>query len=116
MDKEKLRDRLLEQKEALVTRLERTHRHIHQRQEPVSPVFSEQSVEMESQQLIYSLDADGREELKKVGEALQRMDDSTYGICTRCGDTITEGRLMAIPHIGLCIDCADDGERNHDQS
>lgn len=113
MDKQKIRQRLLSQKQTLLERVEKTHKHIHKREKPVSPIFSEQSVEMESQQLILALDAEGREDIRKIDRALQRLDENEYGICTSCGEPIAEERLKALPATEMCIDCASEG-RNHD--
>jgi len=106
MNKQKYRDLLLKQKEALVARVERTHGHIYKRDEPVSPIFSEQSVEMDSQQLIYVLDTEGKEELRQIDRALARLEDGSYGLCANCGIDINEARLEAVPQTSLCIDCA----------
>ena len=46
-----------------------------------------------------------RKLLKKIDEALDRMNASTYGICERCGGEIPYKRLKARPVTTLCIDC-----------
>lgn len=46
-----------------------------------------------------------RKLLKKIDEALERMNASTYGICERCGSTIPYERLKARPVTTLCIAC-----------
>ena len=43
--------------------------------------------------------------LKKIDEALDRMNASTYGICERCGGDIPYKRLKARPVTTLCIEC-----------
>jgi DnaK suppressor protein len=93
-------------KSDLTSRVERTHKHIHGREERVSADFSEQSVEMDNQVLVMSLDAEGREELKQIEAALARLAAGAYGDCTRCGKAIVGQRLDAIPFASLCIDCA----------
>ncbi len=47
-----------------------------------------------------------REGLAEIDAALARLDAGTYGICERCGQPITEGRLDARPVARLCIGCA----------
>ena len=49
---------------------------------------------------------DVEHELTDVERALARIDDGTYGICERCGQKISVGRLEARPTATLCIDCA----------
>ena len=43
--------------------------------------------------------------IKKIDEALDRMDQSTYGICERCEEEIPYPRLKARPVTTLCINC-----------
>ena len=49
----------------------------------------------------------GRERklIKKVQEALARIEDGSYGICEDCGARISEKRLEARPVTTLCIKC-----------
>lgn len=44
--------------------------------------------------------------LSACEEALARMAAGTYGICERCGRTIPEERLAALPYTSLCVDCS----------
>jgi len=46
-----------------------------------------------------------RKLIAKMREAIQRIDNGTYGICEACGGEISEKRLMARPVTTLCIDC-----------
>ena len=43
--------------------------------------------------------------LAEVQQALARIDNGTYGICTNCGQPIPEERLEAIPWASLCVTC-----------
>jgi DnaK suppressor protein len=44
--------------------------------------------------------------LADVDRALAKLDEGTYGICDRCGKTISEERLEARPWTALCVACA----------
>ncbi|HEU18590.1 MAG TPA: RNA polymerase-binding protein DksA [Deltaproteobacteria bacterium] len=46
-----------------------------------------------------------RKLLKKLNEALSRIDEGTFGTCEMCGGKISEKRLMARPVTTLCINC-----------
>jgi len=46
-----------------------------------------------------------RKLIAKINEALDRLDDGTFGICEECGEEISEARLKARPVTTLCIDC-----------
>jgi RNA polymerase-binding protein DksA len=50
--------------------------------------------------------------LKLIGEAMQRLEESTYGLCRSCGGQIGETRLEALPFTSLCRDCQ---ERTEDE-
>jgi len=41
-----------------------------------------------------------------VQQALDRIDDGTYGLCQSCGQPIAEARLEAMPETRWCISCA----------
>ena len=43
--------------------------------------------------------------IKKIHDALQRMENGTYGFCESCGDDIGVARLKARPVTRLCINC-----------
>lgn len=42
---------------------------------------------------------------KKILEALERIDNGTFGICEECGEEIGVARLKARPVTTLCIEC-----------
>ena len=44
-------------------------------------------------------------ELRAVGEALQRLEAGTYGVCPECDKPIRKSRLKALPHATMCIEC-----------
>ncbi|MEF9426659.1 MAG: RNA polymerase-binding protein DksA [Candidatus Mariimomonas ferrooxydans] len=43
--------------------------------------------------------------LKKIDEAVERIDKDTFGICENCGNEIGIKRLEARPVTSYCIDC-----------
>ena len=52
-----------------------------------------------------------RKLINKIKEALERIDDGTFGTCELCGEEISEGRLKARTVTTLCIDCKIEEER-----
>ena len=52
-----------------------------------------------------------RKLIMKVKEALDRIDNGTFGICESCGKPISEKRLMARPVTTQCIDCKTEEEK-----
>ncbi len=43
--------------------------------------------------------------LTQVEEALERIEEGTYGRCLRCGNFIDYARLKVLPYATLCIRC-----------
>jgi len=43
--------------------------------------------------------------MKKIKDALERIEDGTYGACDMCGKDISIGRLKARPVAVYCINC-----------
>lgn len=46
-----------------------------------------------------------RKLIGKIKEALERIENGTYGYCEACGEPIGEKRLQARPVTTLCIKC-----------
>lgn len=46
-----------------------------------------------------------RERLNQVDEALEKIENGTYGICEECGNEIDEKVLQAAPESILCAEC-----------
>ncbi len=50
--------------------------------------------------------------LSKIEYALEKIDSGEYGICERCGESISPARLEARPVTQYCIDCKTELEQN----
>ncbi len=57
------------------------------------------------------------ETLNKIGAALTRLEEGTYGYCYECADEIAERRLRALPFAARCKDCEEvrETERNRER-
>jgi RNA polymerase-binding protein DksA len=51
-------------------------------------------------------------ELKRIDQALKRIEAGSYGICEQCGKPIKKTRLRAMPSAGLCLACQTELEEN----
>jgi RNA polymerase-binding transcription factor len=49
--------------------------------------------------------------LQRIDEAIRRLRDGTYGLCSDCGVDIPEARLRALPFASLCRYCQGERER-----
>ena len=52
-----------------------------------------------------------RKLILKVKEALDRIEDGSFGICESCGRPISEKRLMVRPVTTQCIECKTEEEQ-----
>lgn len=52
-----------------------------------------------------------RKELEELDEALLKLDEGTYGICSECEEHIDEERLKAVPFAICCVKCASGREK-----
>jgi len=53
-----------------------------------------------------------RKRLYEIDDAINRVDNGEYGICTECGEAIPKGRLKAMPQAECCIKCREEAEKN----
>lgn len=52
------------------------------------------------------------ETLKKIDQALLRLEEGTYGVCQECEAPIASARLRALPFAALCRDCQEAAEND----
>ncbi len=46
-----------------------------------------------------------RRELEMMDEALSKLEDNTYGVCSECGEDIAAARLRDEPFVVYCVKC-----------
>lgn len=54
--------------------------------------------------------------LRKVEQALARIDEGTFGECENCEELIETKRLLARPTATLCVGCKEEEERRETHS
>ena len=69
------------------------------------PDFADQSSFESDRNFLLRLRDRERKLLAKIDEALQRINDGTFGICEECEKEIGIKRLKARPVVSLCIEC-----------
>jgi DnaK suppressor protein len=107
MDAKKLdyfRNRLLQKQGALIEMVQRTEGYGREK-EPDTQDMADMAVESYTREFLFERSSGDRHVLRLVHEALDRIDDKTYGICANCGDLIKPKRLEAVPWTRLCIQC-----------
>ena len=111
MDKEGYRQRLLKREQELLeqtSKREEEGREVRSAEveDPIDYVTSS-----EGKAANFHLSTSSYQQLAQVKDALQRIDEGTYGVCIDCGRKIPAPRLDAVPWTPYC---AEDQEK-HDK-
>lgn len=103
-----LRKELEAKKSELAARLDRITKNVRRGYHPDS---KERAKELEDIEVVDALGNESRRELALIANAMQRMDDGTYGVCKECGEPIGDKRLKVQPYADECIECQEFDER-----
>lgn len=68
--------------------------------------WEELAVEREGDEVLEGLGLSGQQEIRMIRAALDRVSSGDYGICTVCGERISEERLDVVPYTPFCRKCA----------
>ena len=63
-------------------------------------------------ELTLRLSERGREKLKQIEEALERIQDGSFGTCEQCEAKIPKGRLKFMPFSTTCVACKSKQEKH----
>jgi DnaK suppressor protein len=66
--------------------------------------------EERDREINYLLTDRDRSKLLSIDQALERIEEGTYGICESCEGEITAERLKAMPFTRLCVQCQSERE------
>lgn len=101
---EHFRGLLLEWKRQLMEEVDRTVHHMQDEATNFPDPNDRATQESEFSLELRTRDRE-RKLIRKIDEALERIDDHDYGYCEACGVEIGVRRLEARPTATLCIDC-----------
>lgn len=94
---------LIAQKEALLDEAEEALNKLPG--QTVFPDLGDQATAETERSFMLRLRGRERRLLKKIDEAIERIEQGTFGICDRCGNEIDIRRLEARPVTTMCIEC-----------
>ncbi len=66
--------------------------------------------EERDREINYLLSDRDRSKLGSIDQALERIEEKTYGICENCEGEITAERLKVMPFTRLCVQCQSERE------
>jgi RNA polymerase-binding protein DksA len=111
MNTDRYRDILLEERSRVATAIN----HLHEdnsgsledetEEETYDNHLADSATATLNREIDYTLEENSEHLLAAINQALQRIETGTYGTCGRCGKSIAEERLEAIPYANRCIDC-----------
>jgi RNA polymerase-binding transcription factor len=107
----KMREQLQEMKTKLLAEIDSTLRAEREGNKDEGMDTYDLASEERDREINFILSDRERVKLKQIDDALERMDEGSYGVCESCGLEIAEERLEAMPFSRLCRDCQQDEER-----
>jgi DnaK suppressor protein len=109
MDAKKLnnfKDKLLQKQFSLTDMVQRTEGYGREKDQNTQDV-ADMAVESYTKEFMFGKSSGDRHILQLIREALDRIEDKSYGVCINCENAIQPKRLEAVPWTRLCIQCQD---------
>jgi RNA polymerase-binding protein DksA len=111
MNTDRYRDILMEERGRVATAINRLHEdnstslEDETEEETYDNHLADSATATLNREIDYTLEENAEHVLSAIDDALQRIEDGTFGNCARCGAAIAEERLEALPYANRCIDC-----------
>lgn len=100
---QEIKKNLIGQKEALLAEAEEALNALPG--QTVFPDMGDQATAETDRNFMLRLRSREQKLLKKIEDAIERIDCNTFGICDECGENIDIRRLVARPVTTFCIEC-----------
>ncbi len=107
MDAKKLehfREMLVQKKLSLTDMVVRTEGYGREK-EPAIQDVADMAVESYTKEFMFGKSSGDRAILQMINEALERIEDKSYGTCVHCGEPIQPKRMEAVPWAQFCLRC-----------
>lgn len=109
MDAKKLsyfKDQLLRKQLSLTDMVQRNEGYGREKDQNTQDM-ADMAVESYTKEFMFGKSSGDRHMLQLIREALDRIEDKSYGTCVNCENAIQPKRLEAVPWTRLCIQCQD---------
>jgi DnaK suppressor protein len=100
------KEKLLQKQLSLTDMVQRTESYGREKDQNIQDV-ADMAVESYTKEFNFGKSSGDRHMLQLIREALARIDDKSYGVCTNCENAIQPKRLDAVPWTALCVQCQD---------
>ena len=114
--RERFRKRLLQTREEIIGQLRQRDLSAQEIGRNGIQDIGDESVTISNRHLLMSLSENERDKLIEVDEALDRIENGTFGICEECEEAIALKRLEAIPNARYCVRCKESLEKESGES
>ncbi len=107
MDGKKLefyREKLLRKQLSLMDMVQRTEGYGREKDQNIQDI-ADMAVESYTKEFNFGKSSGDRHMLQLIREALSRIADKSYGVCSNCEEPIEPKRLEAVPWTRLCREC-----------
>lgn len=108
---EKYRRALVEKKDSLSQEMVKNKDAGQENSEEITQDIADKASSSYTKEFLFSLSDGERVLLQQIDQALARVDEGNYGLCTNCGNPIPEKRLEAVPWTPYCVDCMELSEK-----
>ncbi len=106
-----IKDMLIEMREELVLEIARRSKATTEgAQQDIGDIVDSVSEER-TRELEMILTDREKKKLLQIDEALERIEDSSYGLCEECDVKIPKARLKVVPFAKYCVECQEKMER-----
>ena len=102
---EKLRKRLLEKRDELISDLAKNREVTDESVDEQAQDMVDRATSAYTREFAFSLSEADRKILLLIDQALLRMESGTYGTCVHCQQPVQEKRLEAVPWARHCLEC-----------
>lgn len=111
MNTERFRERLLEERERVAAAIsylqEENSRALEDatEEETYDNHIADAATHTLNREIDTTLEENSEHVLEAIDQALAKIDEGTFGTCSRCGGPISPERLEAMPYATKCIEC-----------
>ena len=106
-----IRKKLLAQRRDLFRQAAQTEEELRWFESEIESEVEERGQEESMVRLLDRLDGRSKAEIEAIDRALFKLETEQYGRCGQCGEAIPRSRLEVLPATGLCMACAQAGEK-----
>jgi DnaK suppressor protein len=110
-ESEKYRRALVEKKDAISREMLKNKDAGEENAEENTQDIADKASSSYTKEFLFSLSDGERLLLQLIDQALVRIEEGTYGLCTHCGNPLPEKRLDAVPWTPYCVDCMELSEK-----